>query len=65
MAKFNKRKISAKTSENEQIQSPEDLLIPQETNWKTYSTVYDEIREDCRQDCSPRFRQCPLSASRR
>ncbi len=50
MAKSNKRKISAKTSENEQIQSPEDLLIPQETNWKTYSTVYDEIREDCRLD---------------
>ncbi len=50
MAKFNKRKISAKTSDNEQIQSPEDGLIPQENNWKTYSTVYDEIREDCRLD---------------
>ncbi|MDJ0730321.1 MAG: hypothetical protein QNJ33_10060 [Crocosphaera sp.] len=50
MAKANKRKISTKTSENDEIESQEDLLIQQENHWKTYSTVYDEIREDCRLD---------------
>ena len=50
MAKPNKHKIASKTSENEQIHSPEDELIQQESNWKTYSTIYDEIRVDCRLD---------------
>ena len=26
------------------------MLIRQENTWKNYSTVYDEIREDCRMD---------------
>ncbi|MGK7878486.1 MAG: hypothetical protein AB4060_00035 [Crocosphaera sp.] len=50
MAKPNKRKIASKTSDNEQIQSPDYGLIEQENTWKNYSTIYDEIREDCRLD---------------
>ncbi len=65
MVKIIKKKIASKTSENDEIEYQEDLLIRQENNWKTYSTVYDEIREDCRQDCSLRFRQCSFSAPRR
>ncbi len=50
MVKIIKKKIASKTSENDEIEYQEDLLIRQENNWKTYSTVYDEIREDCRLD---------------
>ena len=57
MVKIIKRKIASKTSENNQLPSQEnelpsqeDLLSPQQNSWKTYSTVYDEIREDCRLD---------------
>ncbi len=50
MVKIIKRKIASKTSENNESQSQEDLLIRQQNNWKNYSTVYDEIREDCRLD---------------
>ena len=50
MPKTNKRKITTKREEIEEKQSEEDLFIRQQHNWKTYSTVYDEIREDCRLD---------------
>ena len=50
MPKANKRKISIKREEKDEIQLREDLLIRQQNNWKNYSTVYDEIREDCRLD---------------
>lgn len=50
MAKTNKRKITTKREEIDEKQSEEDLFIRQENNWKSYSTVYDEIREDCRLD---------------
>ena len=36
--------------EKDEIQLREDLLIRQQNNWKNHSTVYDEIREDCRLD---------------
>ncbi len=64
MVKIIKRKTASKTSKNNELPSQknelpsqenefpsqEDLLIPQQNSWKTYSTVYDEIREDCRLD---------------
>ena len=37
-------------SENDEIESQEHLLIRQQNYWKNYSTVYDEIREECRLD---------------
>ncbi len=37
-------------SQKNELPSQDNELIPQQTNWKTYSTVYDEIREDCRLD---------------
>ncbi len=50
MAKPNKRKIATKSEEIDDQQSEEDLLIRQQNNWITHSTVYDEIREECRLD---------------
>ncbi|ACB54238.1 hypothetical protein cce_4892 [Crocosphaera subtropica ATCC 51142] len=50
MAKPNKRKITTKREEIDEIESQEDLLIRQENTWRNHSTVYDEIREDCRLD---------------
>ena len=57
MAKIIKRKIKSKSSENNELpsqenelSSQENELIPQQKTWKTHSTVYDEIREDCRLD---------------
>lgn len=50
MAKTNKEKITTKKEEIDEKQSEEDLLIRQENSWRSYSTVYDEIREDCRLD---------------
>ena len=50
MPKANKRKITTKSEDNDDIQSPEDGVIPQEITWRNHSTVYDEIREDCRLD---------------
>ncbi|MGK7957759.1 MAG: hypothetical protein AB4063_21285 [Crocosphaera sp.] len=50
MPKTNKPKITTKREEIEERQVEEDLFIRQENNWKTHSTVYDEIREDCRLD---------------
>ena len=57
MVKIIKRKTASKTSKNNELPSQEnelpsqeDLLIRQQNSWKTYSTVYDEIREDCRLD---------------
>ncbi|MGK7933330.1 MAG: hypothetical protein AB4041_18120 [Microcystaceae cyanobacterium] len=50
MPKTNKRKITTKREEIEERQVEEDLFIRQQKTWKTHSTVYDEIREDCRLD---------------
>ncbi|MDJ0510901.1 MAG: hypothetical protein QNJ64_16840 [Crocosphaera sp.] len=41
MPKSNKRKITTKREEVDEIESQEDLLIRQENNWKNHSTVYD------------------------